>query len=57
MHAMLEQGSVRAFESFGRLWKGKYNFSGPGKFWKREDFQDRYGKALDFCSDKILEVS
>jgi len=26
--------------SFGKSWKLKCNFPGPGKFWRREDFQN-----------------
>ena len=28
-------------------------FQDPGKFWKREDFQNGYGKFLDFYMDKF----
>ena len=28
-------------------------FSGPGKFWKKEDFQKGNGKLLGFCLEKF----
>ena len=37
-------GVVWVLESYGS-WK--YNFPGPGKFWKREDFQKDYGKMSE----------
>ena len=43
-------GSVWVLESF---WKLKSHFPGPGKFLKRKDFQNGYGKVLDFCLEKF----
>ena len=31
---------TRVRTRFGRLWKLKYHFAGPGKFWERKDFQN-----------------
>ena len=39
-------------ESFGELWKMKYHFLGPRKFWKRDDFQNGNGRVLDFRLEK-----
>ena len=43
------------FGKFGKLWKFIMPFPEPGQFWRREVFQNGYGKVLDFCFWKILK--
>ena len=33
------------------------HFPGPGKFWNGEDFQNSFGKVLDFYLEKIIKIS
>ena len=42
-------GFVWVLESFGKLWNWWCHFPGPGKFWKREFFQNGYGKVWIFA--------
>jgi len=44
-------------ESFGKLWKLKMPFSMTRKVLERSDFQNDYGKVLDFLFRKILTIS
>ena len=34
----------------------KCHSPGPGMFWKGEDFQNGYGKVLDFCLEKCYKM-
>ena len=52
--SLIRSGSVQVLESFGKLWKLKMSFPGPGEFWKGKVFQNSYRKVLDFFG-KILK--
>ena len=40
----------------GKFWKLKMQFPAPGEFWKREDFQNGYGKVLDFSMENCKNI-